>query len=148
MSMFSLVGYKEAIQPIALKMGLLGVPLEPDLDYLGKDWNEGKVKFVKHFTPKTRYKPTRYSLGVAPHTRAYDGGGRNDQDKAVDYALWLAGRDKIKLPKYHSAVVEFESVTLEGYKYPMQRAARVHFGQMVIHIPHVHYDPTIVPKAY
>jgi len=149
MSMFSLVGYRDKIQPIALKMGLLGVPLEPHILWSGDDWNEGKVKFVREFMPDRRRSKGRSVVLSAPHTRAYDGGKENDQSKAIEYAEWLAKRDKIKLPKKCDApVVEFEQVSLEAYKTDMIRAKCVHFGKVVIHIPHVHYDPTKTPRAY
>lgn len=83
---------------------------------------------------------TAKRVAPAPHARPYDRGGCYDQDKATQYARWLAKRDGIAV--WQVGKVYFTRVWQQGSQTSIVRAEAVAFGDVLIKIPHVDYDPT------
>jgi hypothetical protein len=106
-----------------------------------------KRKF-KPQTPWIKAEMAREKARLATPLRPYSDMGAQ-RSKAAEYAIWLARRDGVQLPADTATSVEMTRVPQAGFDAGCMRATRVRFGradrggEVIIELPHVHYDPTI-----
>lgn len=143
MGRFILEGNHAALAPVAEQMGLF--PCAQPTEYSRSLRQTPEARWEKTFPPRKKGKD-RWKGGTlrsAPPERPFDNGDKNDREKGVEYARWLARRDGIKLAEWSKGVVFFRDVKMAGYKNPVRQASHVTFGSVLIVIPHCGYDPTL-----